>query len=284
MAPSNGYGAVPNGSHAENGLLNGADAERAALLGKPERGDNAILRLRGHMTDDVSKTWGDLILLGCYVVTGLLDSSSVQVWGSFASMQTGNTIYFGLGLANPYGSNRWIRAGISVACFCIGSFFFARYHRYLGQRKRWVMVSSFTIQLLLMTAAAMIVTLGPATSTAGPVNEFIAVPIALLAFQSAGQAVTSRVLGYNGLTSVVLTSIYCDLFMDPKLLTAPPRENIERNRRAAAAVCVGFGAFLGGVWGQSRFGLPGALWTAVALKAFVTVGWLFWKADPEIPA
>lgn len=38
---------------------------------------------------DVTCSWADAVLLVCYVVTGLLDSSSIQVWGTFVSMQTG---------------------------------------------------------------------------------------------------------------------------------------------------------------------------------------------------
>lgn len=41
------------------------------------------------MTAEVSRSHADLVLLLCYVVTGLLDSASIQVWGSFVSMQTG---------------------------------------------------------------------------------------------------------------------------------------------------------------------------------------------------
>ena len=100
MAQSNGYGTIRGSdSHAENGMLSGADGERAALLSKPEGVNNVIRRFEQHMTVDISKTWGDLILLGCYIITGLLDSSSVQVWGSFVSMQTGkldiNTVFCG---------------------------------------------------------------------------------------------------------------------------------------------------------------------------------------------
>ena len=193
-------------------------------------------------------------------------------------MYTGNTIYLGLGLAAPNESNRWIRSGISVAFFCIGSFFFARYHRYFGGRKRWVLVSSYTLQLLMIIGAALLVTLGPKTGTSGPVTEFIAIPIALIAFQSAGQAVTSRVLAYGSMTSVVLTSIYCDLFSDPKLFTKPSA-NAERNRRATAPILLLIGAFFGGLWAHSDFGLAGALWTAVVLKTGVVVAWCCWSAE-----
>ena len=47
----------------------------------------ALLKL--HLTSHVNKSWGDLILLWCYIITGLLDSSAVSIWGSFVSMQTG---------------------------------------------------------------------------------------------------------------------------------------------------------------------------------------------------
>jgi hypothetical protein len=123
----------------------------------------------------------------------------------------------------------------------------------------------------------MIVTYGGESST-GAVQWTILVPIAAVAFQSSGQAVTSRVLQYGGLTSVVLTSNYCDLFSDPKLFSGP---NVERNRRLAAPILLLLGAIIGGLWAHSSVGMRGALWTAVGLKAMTVVAWLLWKADPE---
>ena len=124
------------------------------------------------------------------------------------------------------------------------------------------------------------VTLGPRTGTSGPVTVFIALPIALIAFQSAGQAVTSRVLAYGTMTSVVLTSIYCDLFSDAKMF-APLSENAERNRRVAAPILLLIGAIFGGLWAHSEIGLAGALWTAVVLKTFVIIAWCCWTAEDE---
>jgi len=108
------------------------------------------------------------------------------------------------------------------------------------------------------------------------------VPLALVAFQSSGQAVTSRALGYNSLTSVVLTSIYCDLFSDPLLMAGPTR-NSERNRRAAAPLLLLAGAVLGGVWAHSSVGLAGALWTAAALKMCIILAFSLWKAEKKAP-
>jgi len=89
------YGTLSESDRAENGLLNGVDGERAALLAKSGNDDSFLKRSQRHMTADVHKAYGDLVLLFCYIITGLLDSSSVQVWGSFVSMQTGKFVVFG---------------------------------------------------------------------------------------------------------------------------------------------------------------------------------------------
>jgi len=89
MAANSSYGTLSSNTRPENGLIDAADQERAALLSKIASGSNMSARLHKYMTANVSKSWGDLTLLGCYIITGLLDSASVQVWGSFVSMQTG---------------------------------------------------------------------------------------------------------------------------------------------------------------------------------------------------
>ncbi|KAK4542346.1 hypothetical protein LTR36_006802 [Oleoguttula mirabilis] len=276
------YGTASAGERRpQNGLLDAADEERAALLDKPaDSHGGTASRLQKHMTADISDSWGDVALLACYAITGLLDSSSVQVWGSFVSMQTGNTVYLGLGLVAPGDSTRWIRSAISIACFCLGSAFFSTYHRHFSPRKRWVMISSYIIQLLCMIAAALMVSLAPmTTAVSGPVSAWTAVPIALIAFQAGGQAFTSRVLQHTGLTSVVLTSVYCDLFSNP--LLGGLTQNVERNRRIAAPLLLLGGAMIGGLWAKTDVGLAGAIWTAVVLKALVTLAWVFWAAAPD---
>jgi uncharacterized membrane protein YoaK (UPF0700 family) len=256
-----------------NGHHNPA-SETAPLLGKQTKSYRN--RLSSHFTETVSESWADLILLSCYISTGLLDSSAVFIWGVFISMQTGNTIYVGLGLVEPNSSNRWIRSLISIGSFCVGSFCFSRFNRSFGGRKRWVVVTSFTFQLFLIIIAAIMVTLG---STQGPgLHWHVLVPLTLLAFQSAGQTVASRVLQYNGTPTVVLTSSYCDLFSDPKLF-AGLGDNPERNRRIAAPLLLLAGACCGGVFAKSSVGLAGALWTAAGLKACIILAWLVWKGE-----
>ena len=231
--------------------------------------------LSKHMRCELDPKHGDLLLLFCYLITGLLDSSAVFIWGSFVSMQTGNTVYFGLGLAGTEG-DRWIKSGTSIAGFCIGSLLFAAFHRAFAPRQRWVLILSFFVQLCCVTVAATIITVYRPGRDA-PLSWLVLVPLALVAFQSSGQAVISRVLKYNGLTSVVLTSIYCDLFSHPDLLGPKVFGNAEEMRRAGAVVFLLLGTVFGGLWAHSSVGLMGALWTAVALKAMVLVALLGWR-------
>jgi uncharacterized membrane protein YoaK (UPF0700 family) len=259
------------------------DQQRQPLLRKPDR-PSAVASVVKNLRAEVSRDWADIVLLLCYIVTGLLDSSSIQAWGAFVSMQTGNTVYVGLGLASliypPVSSRLW-RSGISLASFCVGSFFFSRFHRFFSPKRRWVLCASFMAQMLLTVAAAVIVTVAPppSNSSGSSTSDWtVLVPIALVAFQSCGQAVTSRALKYNALTSVVLTSIYCDLFSDQDLFAA---RNVERNRRAGAPILLLLGAVTGSVFAHSSLGIAGALWTAAALKFVMVVAWYFWPAEDE---
>lgn len=313
-----GYGTAAS-RPADNGhvLRHGSDPERQSLLGKPHSspGRPGVANIRKTLNEHVSRSWADLMLLFCYVVTGLLDSASTQVWGAFVSMQTGkprflysnsptfpnppslyllssflaytltclpgNTVFVALGLASiiyPPINPRLYRSGISLLAFCVGSFLFARFHRRFSPSRRWVLCASFAAQSLLTVAAALIVTLNRPPAGDDDVSWTVLLPLTLVAFQSCGQAVTSRALRYNALNSVVLTSIYCDLFSDQDLFR---RDNVDRNRRATAPLMLLLGAVLGGIFAHSPVGIQGALWTAAALKFFMAVIWFFWPADPE---
>ncbi|KAG5916661.1 hypothetical protein E4U42_007563 [Claviceps africana] len=262
-----------NGTHGHD--------EQQPLLGRKVGSHPRLARYRKQMTSEVSRSHADLVLLLCYVVTGLLDSASIQVWGSFVSMQTGNTVYVGLGLASlvyPPITPRLYKSGLSLLSFCVGSFFFARFHRFFSPKRRWVLCASFTAQATLTMAAAIMVTVKPTPGDETSLDWSVLLPLALVAFQSCGQAVASRALKYNALTSVVLTSIYCDLFSDQDLFK---RDNAERNRRAAAPMMLLAGVVMGGLLSHSSFGIRGVLWAATAIKSLVVILWVLWPAEDE---
>jgi hypothetical protein len=132
--------------------------------------------------------------------------------------------------------------------------------------------------MFLTIAAACVTTFAPVNEDKEATDWTVLLPLALVAFQSCGQAVTSRALRYNALTSVVLTSIYCDLFSDQDLFAL---HNVERNRRVAAPLLLLVGAVAGGLFSHSSIGITGALWLAALLKFLMVVMWFFWPAEPE---
>ncbi|KAL4752941.1 hypothetical protein BDW72DRAFT_211032 [Aspergillus terricola var. indicus] len=241
-----------------------------------------LQRVKRHLATEITPHGTDLVLLVCYTITGLLDSSAVFIWGSFVSMQTGNTVYLGLGLSGldeSGKSQRWLKALISISSFCIGSLFFAALARaFRRSKERGALVLSFVLQMGCVAVAAGIVSFKTQpqdkTDRLGWRNG---VPLALVAFQSAGQAVTSRVVGFSGLTSVVLTSVYCDLFS--YLAGAGRGKRTDEWRRLGAVGGLMLGILLGGLWAKSEVGLTGALWTAVVLKAGIATAWLCWKGE-----
>lgn len=190
----------------------------------------------------------------------------------------GNTVYIGLGATA--GTNRWKKSATSMLAFSLGSFLFSRLHLSFSKSpcRKWVLCLSFAIQTLLIVAAAMIVTWGPNDTGEDDISWYILVPIALVASQSCGQAVASRALKYNDLNSVVLTSIYCDLFSDSELFTSIAH-NPARNRRLAAPVLLFIGALMGGIIAKSVLGTSGALWVAAFLKFLLVCAWACWPEE-----
>lgn len=122
---------------------------------------------------------------------------------------------------------------------------------------------------------------GLMSSTAGEghIDYYELAPLAFLAFQSGGQIVTSRLLGFNEVPTTVLTSVYCDLASDPKLFKA---YNVKRNRRAAAVVSILAGGIAGGWISRSSAGLSTSLWIAAAIKMGIALSWSLWTPKTSV--
>jgi hypothetical protein len=99
MSNQVGYGSTGHASSRGGVLRNGhrgGDEEQPLLGMNKPTGSSFMARTRKVMGAEVSRSWADLVLLMCYVVTGLLDSASTQVWGAFVSMQTGQSVSGGV--------------------------------------------------------------------------------------------------------------------------------------------------------------------------------------------
>ena len=113
-----------------------------------------------------------------------------------------------------------------------------------------------------------------------PHDFIVLLPLALLALQSGGQCVLSRVLGYSEIPTVVLTSAYCDLAMDEKVFTGITK-NSKRNRRVGSMVAIVAGAVVGGYMTKGGDIGP-ALWVVGVIKVFMGLVWLIWRSEGAV--
>lgn len=236
---------------------------------------------RSYFSADISLQHADLPIIACCLVSGLCDSSAYNAWTCFVSMQTGNTIFLALGASNqpashPYG---WLKSFLSIIFFVLGCVFFAN-TRHFSPFSRGTLSLSFLLQGLCIFVAAALVQSHVVPSTDienGSVSFIELVPLGFLAFQSGGQIVTSRILGFNEVPTTVLTSVYCDIASDPKVL-APIGANVKRNRRFGAVLGILIGGIAGGWLSKSKAGMSTALWIAGAIKFIIAVSWAGWKS------
>lgn len=210
-----------------------------------------------------------------------------SAYGTFVSMQTGNTIFLALGASNqnnkPYD---WARSLCSIGCFATGAFFFSRLHKRLGPKptQRGTLAASFLIQSVCICVAAALIQTGFVGSRnhsgTGDSDWTEMAPIAFLSFQAAGQIVASRVLGVNELPTVVITSLLCDLMSDPKLLAWPIFSgNRKRTNRVVGFILTLVGSIIGG-WMLKGTGIvTPVLWLVFAIKFVICLGWILWKGE-----
>lgn len=239
--------------------------------------------------DDVNIQYADIPVCLCSLVSGLCDSIAFNASSVFVSMQTGNTVFLALGTAGLPASvpMLWLKALCSIAAFMFGVFCFGQ-SRNFRPTSKGTLAGSFLLQSICILVAAALAQGGvvPAFGLLSVAEELASAreadlqtlgPIVLLAFQFGGQICTSRILGFNEVPTNVLTSVYCDLFNDPKLF-APWSANPKRNRRASAVVLMLIGAIAGGWLARSTAGMSAALWIAGAIKLGIAVAWALWKS------
>ncbi|KAL4805624.1 hypothetical protein BDV18DRAFT_22175 [Aspergillus unguis] len=236
-----------------------------------------------HMKCTIDPQYTDIFLILCGFVSGLVDGLSFNAWGSFSSMQTGNTVFIALGVSGQpaYPAYLWAKSLIALTVFLVGNVIFIRVSRALGARRRSTLVLSFGVQTAAIFAAALLVQLGVVApkpeDPRAPIQWMQILPISLLAFQASGQIVSSRVLGFDELPTVVLTTLLCDLLVDPNL-GAALKANGKRNRRIGGFLALFLGAMTAG--GLSKVTeMAASLWFAMAIKLMITVCWFVWKGE-----
>lgn len=241
---------------------------------------------------DVDKQYADIPVCICSFVSGMCDSVAFNAGAVFVSMQTGNTVFLALGAAKlpshvPY---LWLRALCSIGAFLMGVSCFGMLRNVRPMAKGTLAANFFVQALFIFVAAALAqsrvaeamgdLRLAEELAKEEALDFNVLGPIILLAFQFGGQIVTSRQLGFNEVPTNVLTSVYCDLFNDPKLF-APWRDNPKRNRRASAVILMLIGTLIGAWLGRSKAEMSAALWIGGIIKFSIGVSWLIWKAKDD---
>ncbi|KAJ6171223.1 hypothetical protein N7470_000290 [Penicillium chermesinum] len=231
---------------------------------------------------ELDRTHTDLVLIICGFVAGLVDGLSFNAWGSFSSMQTGNTVFIALGVSGQpeYPAYLWAKSLIALTVFLSSTIFFIQLSRLLNPLRRSTLILSFGTQTAALLVAAILVQLSIVSprpeDPRAPIEWSQIIPIALLAFQAAGQLCASRLLEYDEVPTVVVTTLLCDLLNDVKLCARPWSANPKRNRRIGAFLALFLGAMTAG--GLSKVAsMASSLWFAMALKSAITVSWVFWK-------
>ncbi|KAK2871737.1 hypothetical protein FQN49_002875 [Arthroderma sp. PD_2] len=249
--------------------------------GDTEISDGGIVQ---YFRRDINPAGTEVLLITCAFISGVIDSAAFNAWGSFANMQTGNVVFLALGVSGqpPYPPNRWAKSLFAIGTFALGVLFFNYTSRFLRPLRRSTLVASFTVQTCAILVSAILVQTGVVDSSVESPTDGIhwiqVLPIVILAFQAAGQIVTSRLLGIDEIPTIVLTTVLCDLLMDKELFSFRPRWKMTdlRTRRLLTLLAAFSGAMLSG--GLSKIGgLSASLWLATGVKAVVTVGFLLWR-------
>ncbi|KAK3680105.1 hypothetical protein LTR78_000482 [Recurvomyces mirabilis] len=274
--------AVDNSAHENTFDTDGADPEKHPM---PAR---TSFFSRRNILGPVTKDYGDLPLLACCLVTGMVDAASFRNWGMFIGMQTGNTVILGLSTAGlPANPHAWLTTLVSIISFLIGAFLTFRVSKVITpegpNRNRLWGATLFMLQaMLIILAAALATPEGLIPQNPGGNgrhtlddervihNILIVSLIPPLSFQAGMQIATSRLLGFNELPINVVTSTYCDIMGDFKLLAT---NNVRRNRRVAAVVLLLAGSIASGWLMRSQGGLESVLWLSGGIKFATAVAY-----------
>ncbi|KAF8579645.1 hypothetical protein K439DRAFT_1637732 [Ramaria rubella] len=216
-------------------------------------------------------------------MTGFVDSvtfTAVSVWCGF---QTGNTIELALALARlfaisevPGPSFRLVdRQSLTSILTFLGGAFVGRIGDRMGSRTRaWLFLGTI-IQALFTMAAAILLWKGGQTSfgSRGP-TWTNAEGYAALAFASASmglQGIMGKRVNTQFATTIVLTTVWCELMADPLLFRARFIKTRDLKVIAVAAL------FLGGFVGRAlldKIGSAGTFGIGTGFRVLIALMWL----------
>ena len=198
-------------------------------------------------------------------------------------MQTGNTIFIGLGASNSHTTTRpygWLKSLVSLIAFLLGCLYFARLSRRFGPLRRRTFTLSFITQVCFLLLAGIIVQTNLVESRLERIGEDIdfhhLIPIILLSFQAPGQTCMGRQVDMPEVSMVVVTSMVYDFGSDDRLFKDGLMGNAKRNRRFAGFVAMLLGAIVGGFVTLQTKHIAASIWTALGIKTALLLAFFIW--------
>ncbi|KAJ7201559.1 hypothetical protein GGX14DRAFT_370909 [Mycena pura] len=230
----------------------------------------------------------------CFM-TGFIDAisfSAVFVWCGF---QTGNFAQLALALARlwetaPSGSGHDEtfhiadkQALTSLVTFMFGAFI-GRLGDRIGSHKRIWLVSATFLQVLLTMAAALTIWKSEQSSIAALrgdpswTNTLTFVGLAFMSSSLGLQGIVGKRLNTQFGTTIVLTTIWVEVFSDPRLFNLR-RKVITRDHKVLGAVALFTGAFVSrAILGQ--IGSAAALGVGAGLRVLIALAWIVTPGKP----
>ncbi|KAH9918728.1 uncharacterized protein BXZ73DRAFT_52769 [Epithele typhae] len=248
---------------------------------------------KAHLMGSVDPAQSTFPLAAYCFMTGFIDSVSFTAIFVWCGFQTGNFVQLSLALARLFGGPPGDRdttfhladqqALCSILSFLLGASL-GRIGDKMGAKTRaWLSLGTF-IQALLTMAAAI----AAWQSGQGSVAEVRGEPawtnvltFVAIGFMSASlglQGIMGKRVNTQFTTTIVLTTVWCELMADPKLFDFR-RKIISRDHKIIAILAL----FLGGFTGRAIIDVVGAastLGVGTGMRTLIAIWWLFVPSKP----
>jgi len=243
---------------------------------------------RSHFMSDVDPERSTFPLAAYCFMTGFIDSISFTAIFVWCGFQTGNSVQLALALARLFQGPPGQRdtsfhiadkfALTSLLTF-MGGAFLGRIGDKMGAKTRaWLCLGTF-IQALFTMAAAVAISQSNQSSIAdnrGDLAWTNVLGFIAIGFMSASvglQGIMGKRVNTQFATTVVLTTVWCELMSDPKLFQFRLGV-ISRDHKLIAIVALFAGGFLGRAL-IDAIGSAGTLGVGTGLRVIIALWWLF---------
>ncbi|KAI0037230.1 hypothetical protein K488DRAFT_39447 [Vararia minispora EC-137] len=249
----------------------------------PTRGSPFVIPQ--YLKEDIDPAQSTWPLAAYCFITGWIDVTSFSAVFVWCAFQTGNTLQLGLALARTFspGEDRsWHiadrQALTSLLTFLFGAFLGRIGDRIGAKTRLWLVLGTFLQALFTMAGAIVLWRSGQGSvaSDRGDPSWTNALSYVGLGFISASmglQGIMGKRINTQFATSIVLTTVWCELMADPKLFNL--RQIVTTRDHKVLGI---FALFLGGFLSRAALqsiGTPAALGIGCGVRVLITISWLF---------